>query len=285
MFWPKSPDGEAGQVASAETPAAPAPPVTPVLEAKAPAAPEAAVAEPSPPPKVERVFRDCDACPQMIRLEGGKFMMGSPPTEANHHAWEGPQREVTVPAMAVGIKEVTFAEWDACVADGGCNRYTPTDKNWGRGARPVLMVSWNDARTYLKWLSGKTDKAYRLPTEAEWEFAARGGTTTAYWWGEKYVSGHVPHGKTDETGINETNGFGLYDVTGNVAEWVEDCYVNTFAEAPVDGSAVDKPGCSQRVIRGGGWRADADGFRIANRSRLAPTTRDTAIGFRVVVSE
>ncbi|MFT3723190.1 MAG: SUMF1/EgtB/PvdO family nonheme iron enzyme [Hyphomonadaceae bacterium] len=284
VFWPKG--GDAGtQAASAETPAVAPEPVAPALEAKVDAAPVESAAEPPPAPKVEKVFRDCDACPQMMRLDGGAFMMGSPATEANHRAWEGPQREVKVPPIAVGIKEVTFAEWDACVADGGCNRYSPSDKTWGRGARPVIMVSWSDAQAYLKWLSGKTGKAYRLSTEAEWEFSARGGTTTAYWWGENYVSGHVPHGKTDETGVNDPNGFGLYDVTGNVAEWVQDCYVNTFAEAPTDGSAVDKRGCSQRVIRGGGWRADADGFRIANRSRLAPSTRDTAIGFRVVLSE
>lgn len=288
-FWPKGGDA-ATETASAGAPMASArEPAAPVLEAKAAAAPVEAPAEPRaeppPAPKVEKVFRDCDVCPQMMRLDGGAFMMGSPATEANHRAWEGPQREVKISPIAVGLREVTFAEWDACVADGGCNRYAPPDKTWGRGARPVLMVSWNDAQTFLKWLSGKTGKAYRLPTEAEWEFAARGGTTTAYWWGEKYVSGHVPHGKTDETGVNEPNGFGLYDVTGNVAEWVQDCYVNTFAGAPTDGSAVDKPGCSQRVIRGGGWRADADGFRIANRSRLAPSTRDTAIGFRVVVGE
>jgi formylglycine-generating enzyme required for sulfatase activity len=236
------------------------------------------------PPIVSKLFRDCEECPEMIRLDGGTFTMGSAASEAGHRAWEGPQREVTIASIAVGIREVTFAEWEACVADGGCSSYTPTDRGWGRGARPVIMVSWTDAPSYARWLSQKTGKTYRLPTEAEWEYAARGGTSMAYWWGERFESGRAPTGKTAETGAGEANGFGLHDVTGNVAEWVEDCYVNTFATAPRDGSAVVAGNC-QRVIRGGGWRANAGDLRIANRSRVAPATRDAAIGFRVVAAE
>ncbi len=252
---------------------------TPVQTASAPV--ETAV---EPPPVASKLFRDCEQCPEMIRLEGGAFTMGSAASEAGHRAWEGPQREVTIAPMAVGVREVTFAEWEACVADGGCSNYTPPDKGWGRGARPVIMVSWADAQGYARWLSQKTGKTYRLPTEAEWEYAARGGTSTAYWWGDRFEAGRTPTGKTAETGVAEANGFGLHDVTGNVAEWVEDCYINTFAAAPRDGSAVVSSTC-QRVIRGGGWRANAGDLRIANRSRLASTTRDTAIGFRVVVAE
>lgn len=236
---------------------------------------------PPAPPVVEKTFKDCEGCPEMTRLDGGKFTMGSPESEYGHRAWEGPQREVTIAPLAISTHEVTFAEWDACLAAGGCNAYTPADKGWGRGARPAIMISWNDAQAYLKWLSGKTGKTYRLPTEAEWEYAARGGTTTAYWWGAKYESGRVTGGKTAEVGSHAANAFGLFDVTGNVAEWVEDCYVNSFKAAPTDGSAVKQSGC-QRVIRGGGWKAGSGDLRIANRSRLAPTTRDTAIGFRVV---
>jgi len=236
------------------------------------------------PPVVSKLFRDCEECPEMMRLEGGTFTMGSAASEAGHRAWEGPQREVTIAPMAVGVREVTFAEWEACVADGGCSNYTPTDKGWGRGARPVIMASWTDAQGYARWLSQKTGKTYRLPTEAEWEYAARGGTSTAYWWGDRFEAGRVQTGKTAGTGAGEANDFGLHDVTGNVAEWVEDCYVNTFADAPRDGSAVVASNC-QRVIRGGGWRANAGDLRIANRSRVAATTRDTAIGFRVVVAE
>lgn len=278
MLMPKPTDIPAQTQAAA--PVEPAPVAASVIETAAPAAPE----PPPTPPPVAATFRDCAECPEMKRLDGGAFMMGSPANESGHRAWEGPQREVKIAPLAVGLKEVTFAEWEACVAGGGCGNYTPTDKGWGRMARPAIMVSWNDAQAYVKWLSGKTGKTYRLPTEAEWEFAARGGTTTAYWWGSAYERDRVARGSTDETGSHEPNGFGLFDVSGNVAEWVEDCYVNTFASAPTDGSAVVTANC-QRVIRGGGWRADADDLRIANRSRLAPTTRDTAIGFRVVVSE
>lgn len=248
--------------AATETETSPAPPSTPVVQA---------------------IFKDCDTCPEMKRLDGGSFLMGSPDSEPGHRAWEGPQREVTIAPLAISTHEVTFAEWDACLAAGGCNAYTPADKGWGRGARPAIMISWNDAQSYLKWLSGKTGKTYRLPTEAEWEYAARAGTTTAYWWGTKYESGRVTSGKTAEVGSHDANAFGLYDVTGNAAEWVEDCYVNTFKAAPVDGSAVKASGC-QRVVRGGGWKAGGSDLRIANRSRLTPSTRDTAIGFRVVVS-
>ena len=241
------------------------------------------VVEP-PPPIVSKVFRDCDECPEMMRLEAGAFTMGSAASEAGHRAWEGPQRQVTIAPMAVSMREVSLSEWDACVAAGGCSNYTPTDKGWGRGARPAIMVSWNDAQAYAKWLSGKTGKAYRLPTEAEWEYAARGGTLTAYWWGDRFEASRVPRGKTEETGFGDANGFGLFNVSGNVAEWVQDCYVNTFANAPVDGSAVSTSNC-QRVIRGGSWKSDAADLRLANRSRLSATTRDSAIGFRVVLAE
>lgn len=282
MMLSKPAEAPATQVADAL--AQPVAPPAATLVAEAARAPAETPPAPPTPPVVEKTFRDCADCPEMMRLDGGKFMMGSPASEPGHRAWEGPQREVTIAPLAVSLKEVTFAEWDACVAGGGCMNYTPTDKGWGRGARPAMMVSWTDARTYLKWLSGKTGKTYRLPTEAEWEFAARGGTTSAYWWGAKYASGKVPHGKTDETGSHDANAFGLFDVSGNVAEWVEDCYANSFASAPVDGSAVSPGGCNQRVIRGGGWKANAADLRIANRSRLSPTTRDTAIGFRVVTA-
>lgn len=282
MFMPKvSTDAPPTQVASAT----PEPVAEIAIAEVAPATPATSPATPVPlPTPVAATFTDCEDCPEMKRLAGGSFMMGSPENESGHRAWEGPQHEVTIPALAISTHEVTFAEWDACVAAGGCMNYTPTDKGWGRGARPAIMISWNDAQTYVKWLSGKTAKAYRLPTEAEWEYAARGGTTTAYWWGTKYESGRVTSGKTAEVGSHEANGFELYDVTGNVAEWVEDCYVNSFKTAPTDGSAVKQSGC-RRVVRGGGWKATGADQRVANRSRLPAGTRDTAIGFRVVVKE
>jgi formylglycine-generating enzyme required for sulfatase activity len=283
MFMPKDDNSAQGAQAPETRGKAVAEEVTTKTGAAADDAKAAISPTPPTPPQapVAAVFSDCEGCPEMKRLDGGKFLMGSPDKEYGHRAWEGPQHEVTVPPFAISTHEVTFSEWDACLAAGGCNAYTPADKGWGRGARPAIMISWNDAQAYLKWLSGKTGKSYRLPTEAEWEYAARGGTTTAYWWGAKYESGRVTSGKTAETGSHEANAFGLYDMTGNAAEWVEDCYVNNFKEAPTDGSAVKQSGC-QRVIRGGGWKASGADLRIANRSRLSPTTRDTAIGFRVV---
>ncbi len=290
MLWPKgSAEDAPAEIASVPAVPTPEPPpeVTPVAdsaESEASPAPEEPVETP-PPAVIETTFRDCPECPEMTRIAAGAFLMGSPASEAGHRPWEGPQREVTLPPFAIGSREVSFAEWDACVQAGGCNNYSPSDKGWGRGARPVIMVSWNDANAYVRWLSGATGKTYRLPTEAEWEYAARGGATTAYWWGDKYDRSRLPSGKTAETGSRDANGFGLYDVAGNVGEWVEDCYANSFASAPTDGSAVTQSGCSQRVLRGGDWNDGSDGVRLANRSRLAPGTRDSSIGFRVAVTE
>ena len=127
------------------------------------------------------VFRDCAACPEMVALPAGYFTMGSPASEAGRYDNEGPQRQMRIGyRLAVGRYEVTFEEWDACAADGGCKGYRPDDEGWGRGRRPVVNVSWSDAWSYALWLSRKTGEEYRLMTEAEWEYAARAGTRTAY---------------------------------------------------------------------------------------------------------
>ena len=127
-----------------------------------------------------RVFRDCDGCPEMVVVPAGEFMMGSPASEEGRNDDEGPQRRVTLRSFALGVTEVTFDEWDACVRDGGCNGYRPDDQGWGRGARPVINVNWEDAQAYVSWLSRVTGAAYRLPSESEWEYAARAGTTTPF---------------------------------------------------------------------------------------------------------
>jgi formylglycine-generating enzyme required for sulfatase activity len=257
------------------------PPVVPSAPIEAAVAPGA---RDTPASAEQATFRDCDECPEMARLAGGAFMMGSPANEPGRNGWEGPQHNVQVAPFAIGSREVTFAEWDACVAAGGCGRYAPTDRGWGRGARPALMVSWNDAQAYVRWLSERTGRAYRLPSEAQWEFAARGGTATAYWWGDRYDAAQAPHGQTSEAGAYAANGFGLFDVTGNVAEWVEDCYVNGFTDAPTDGSAMVQGNCGQRVVRGGSWRDNPQSLRIAARSRIARGTRDGGVGFRVAAA-
>jgi formylglycine-generating enzyme required for sulfatase activity len=232
----------------------------------------------------EGVFRDCadaNLCPEMKTLSGGRFLMGAGTDDLGRHPWEEPQHPVTVPAFSISTREVTFAEWDACAKAGGCRHYFPPDHAWGQGARPVINVSWRDAQSYVRWLSKLTGRAYRLPSEAEWEFAARGGTPTVYWWGQGFETSRTPVRQTAPTGSFAPNAFGLYDVTGNVSEWVEDCYVNTYVGAPVDGRAVESQTCERRVVRGGSWRDGPAGLRISGRTRVEQTVRDNAIGFRL----
>lgn len=217
----------------------------------------------------------------MGRLSGGNFMMGSPESERGRRAWEGPQKQVQIAPFAMSLREVSFAEWEACVADGGCKRYSPGDRGWGRGARPVMMVSWNDAQAYVSWLSAHSHRAYRLPSESEWEFAARGGATTSYWWGESFDRARVPSRQTNDTGSLTANGFGLFDVSGNVAEWVQDCYVNDFSRLPTNGSPTTSGDCGRRVVRGGSWRDSERDLRVAYRARLRLSVRDATTGFRV----
>ena len=134
--------------------------------------------------KPKDMFKECANCPEMVVVPAGSFTMGSPTSEPERSAEEGPQHMVTIARpFAVGRFEVTFDEWDACVADGGCNGYKPSDEGWGRGRRPVINVSWDDAKAYVAWLSKKTGKSYRLLSGAEYEYAMRAGTQTAYPWG------------------------------------------------------------------------------------------------------
>ena len=196
--------------------------------------------------QVGEVFRDCEACPEMVVVPAGRFIMGSPESEEERGNSEGPQHQVTIGTpFAVGVYQVTFTEWDACVSDGGCGGHQPEDEGWGRGSRPVINVSWEDAQEYVRWLSRKSGEGYRLLTEAEWEYVARAGTTTARYWGEtelgqcrygngadaaqrpeypdralsEFASCSDGHVRTALVGLFEPNAFGLYDVLGNVFEW------------------------------------------------------------------
>jgi formylglycine-generating enzyme required for sulfatase activity len=250
-----------------------------------------------------QTFRDCPSCPELVVVRAGSFMMGS----NNGKAVEKPVRKVTIGApLAVGKFEVTFAEWDACVADGiiGCS-HKPGAESWGRGKRPVINVSWNDIKQYLTWLSVKTGKSYRLLTEAEWEYVARGGTTgrwsfegdesatcnfanhadtsTSYDWKNKKCSDGIGK-RTAEVGRYKPNPWGLYDVHGNVEEWVEDCYLHKdgYRGAPTDGAAVTSNKCESRVVRGGSWIHSPQLLRSANRSWTGPADRNKFLGFRVV---
>ena len=239
--------------------------------------------------------RECAECPKMVVVPPGRFRMG----DLTGDGWsdERPIHEVTIAyPLAVGRYEVTFAEWDACVAAGGCT-HRPSDLGWGRGSRPVLDVSWDDAQTYVNWLSRKTGKPYRLLSEAEWEYVARAGTTTKYWWGNEADHAHANYGKdeccqgmaagadrwgnTSPVGSFKPNAFGLFDTAGNLAEWVEDCMSNDEG-APADGSAwLSGGGCDRRVMRGGDYMSSPRYLRSAHRSSEPVDYRIYYIGFRV----
>ena len=169
----------------------------------------------------------------------------------------------------------------ACVTDGGCGNYRPGAPD--DPGMPVAAVSWRDATAYAKWLSGETGRTYRLPSEAEWEYAARGGTATAYWWGDKFDAAKAPRDKIRVAASLAENPFGLQGMLGNVSEWVQDCYVNGYTDAPLDGSAVTKGDCSKRVVRGGSVKSTPSAHRSANRARLSVSTRDRQYGFRIVL--
>jgi formylglycine-generating enzyme required for sulfatase activity len=198
--------------------------------------------------------------------------------------------------FAVGKFSVTFDEWDACVADGGCNGYEPSDQGWGRGRRPVINVSWNDATAYAAWLSRRTAKTYRLLSEAEREYAARAGTTTPFWWGGSISTQQANYDGTSTYGNGtkgeyrartvpvdyfsfEPNPWGLYQVHGNVWEWTQDCY--SYAGAPSDGSAWTTLNCSSRVLRGDAWLNSPWNLRAASRGRDSPDVRSSNFGFRL----
>jgi formylglycine-generating enzyme required for sulfatase activity len=241
---------------------------------------------------------ECAFCPEMVVVPAGSFMMGSPESEAGRSNDEGPQRRVTIAKpFAVGKFEVTFAEWDACVSDGGCTHKPET--SWGRGRQPVHSVSWDDITTeYLPWLSRKTGKTYRLLSEAEWEYAARAGTTTPFSFGatistdQANYNGNVTYGtgrkgvnreKTIEVGsLNTPNAWGLHDMHGNVREWVEDCWHDNYSGAPTDGSTWTTA-CAEvpRVLRGGSWGNYPLYLRSAIRLRVQPGLHSIGMGFRL----
>ena len=230
-----------------------------------------------------RVFKDCADCPEMVVVPSGAFRMGD--LQGGGDSDEKPVHDVRIGySFAVGKFEVTFTEWDACVSAGGCGGYRPADQGWGRGWRPVMKVSWDDAQAYVSWLSAKTGQSYRLLSEAEWEYVARAGTGTKYSWGNQFDSAKANNNgsTTRPVGSYEPNGFGLYDVHGNVWEWVEDCWHDDYNGAPTDGSAWTSGGdCSFRVLRGGAWVNYPRDLRAANRGRDGTGNRYSNYGFRL----
>jgi formylglycine-generating enzyme required for sulfatase activity len=269
------------------------------------------------PMKTGQTFTECRNCPEMVVIPAGTFMMGSPAGEPERRENE-PQHKVTIAKrFAIGKTEVTWNQWEACVRDRWCDGIAvenalrtlengqpdPNYKDYGRGTRPVVGVSWFDAQTFVGWLNWKTgeDDAYRLPAEAEWEYAARAGTTTAYPWGATLDHNYGNFGKSDsglggkaegrDVWVNETapvasfpaNAFGLYDMNGNVFEWVEDCYEAGFEHAPTDGTANREGNCANRVFRDGTFLSNPYMQRSARRGAPYPATRRgrNYLGFRV----
>jgi formylglycine-generating enzyme required for sulfatase activity len=224
------------------------------------------------------------SAPEMVALIAGKYLRG----DATGDTDERPPVSVSLGAFAIGIFEVTFAEYDRFCTD--IRKDCPDDEGWGRGRRPVVNVSWNDAVAYTQWLSRKTRKNFRLPTDAEWEYASRAGSLTTYWWGDDAGLANAncegcgspwDGDKSALVGRFPANAFGLHDTAGNVFEWAADCWHDSFAEAPSNGAAIEKPDCGKRVIRGGAWSFPAKEIRSANRWRDFPTRRSDDTGFRV----
>lgn len=232
-------------------------------------------------------FKDCPTCPEMIVVPAGTFVMG----HDGIYPIEGPARTITIAQpFAMGAYEVTFDEWQACLDEGGCTT-DPDDHKWGEGRRPVININWHDAHTYLKWLSDKTGHIYRLPSEVEWEYAARGGTTTAYWWGDDVgenmgncrdcKSQWGKHG-TSPVGSFRPNPFGLYDVHGNIWEMTEDCWNDTHKGAPSTAAPRLDGDCSYRSMRSGSWYYFSKNIRSAWRFRNDARVRSYGIGFRAL---
>ena len=226
-------------------------------------------------PSVGDVFRDCANCPEMVLIPSGTFRMGCLSGGDDCSGGERPVHEVSIQSFALSKHEVTFAEWDACTAAGGCGDYRPDDEGWGRGSRPVINVLWEEAQSFVAWLSDVTGHAYRLPTEAEWEYAARAGTETKYSWGNEIGNNRAncqqcgslwDSEMTAPVGSFAANAFGLHDMHGNVWEWVEDCWNDGYEGAPSDGSAWLNEDCDRRVLRGGTWYFGAWMMYSAKRS-------------------
>ena len=245
--------------------------------------------------RVGQTFRDAlrsgGEGPEMVVVPAGTFRMGCVSGQGCQDD-ESPVHRVTIGApFAVGVYEVTFAEWEACVRAGGCGGYRPDDMDWGRGKRPVINVSSEDAQAYVAWLSRESGAQYRLLSEAEWEYVARAGSETAYSWGNEVWRNRAncrgcgsrwDNKQTAPVGSFGANAFGLQDLHGNVEEWVQDCWNNNYTGVPADGTAWEQGNCNTRVVRGGSWVDRPRILRSASRYRSIAGYRHNSLGFRVV---
>ncbi|MDV6348283.1 formylglycine-generating enzyme family protein [Nitrosomonas sp. Is35] len=223
----------------------------------------------------------------MMVIPTGRFLMGSPDDELGRHDNEGSQHVIRIENLfALGVYSVTFDEYDQFCKN--TQREKPDDKDWGRGDRPVINVTWHDAQAYCKWLSKLTKQYYRLPSEAEWEYACRAGTQTPFYTGKTINSDQANfagnHGQTLPVGSFPPNSLGLYDMHGNIWEWTQDCWHGHYDHAPDDGSAwQDENGgdCRLRVVRGGSWLNKPQLLRSAKRNWVLAGRTNISLGFRI----
>jgi len=250
-----------------------------------------------PRPRVIDHSKPSPASRNMAVIPPGSFMMGSPDDEVRRDNNEGPRHKVEIDyTFEIGKYEITFNDWRKCVAGGGCRGYRPKDGGWGRGNRPAIFISWNDAQSYIKWLNRTTGYRYRLPTEAEWEYVARGQTKQPFSTGtsisaaQANFNGEHPYGdapkgqyrrKTLPVGSFAANKFGVYDIHGNVYEWVQDCWNPSHVGAPVNGSARTDGDCKFRIMRGGSWVTHGYQMRASKRLRYTTDYRYDDYGFRL----
>ena len=253
-------------------------------------------------PSVGRTFKDCANCPTMVTLPTGSAELGASNSEDGARPNEKPQRPVTIGNMfAMSVGEVTFAQWDACVNAGGC-KTRPSDNGWGRANRPVINISWDDAQGYVQWLSSQTGFQYALPSEAQWEYAARSGDNNSLIGGSPQALCAFANGAAQESGLQwgnsactdpaadrtlpsgmlGANKFGLKDMIGNVAEWTLDCNTLNLRDAPTDGGSDQRGSCNQRAVRGGSWFSGPSDLRYAARLMQRRGDSNDFTGLRVV---
>ena len=263
--------------------------------------PEAMKAIDNLTPRAGGNLKDCDVCPPMKILSSGGFQQGAGPDDSLARSTEKPERRVDFGQMfAIGVTEVTFTQWNACVSGGGCPAVS--DQGWGGGTRPVINVTWGQAKSYADWLSQKTGERYSLPSESQWEYAARGGEIRPFLGGSTKGVCVFANGAGQESGASwanpdcqdpagdrtmpvgslASNQFGLKDVLGNVAEWTLDCGSLNYRDAPADGSANMRGSCRQRITRGGSWFAGPRDMRLSSRAPMRQDDKNEFTGFRVV---
>jgi formylglycine-generating enzyme required for sulfatase activity len=221
-------------------------------------------------------FKECEFCPEMIVVPAGQFSMGASENEAASTPDERPQHQVSfAQSFSVGRFAVTFDEWEACLAAMGCS-YRPSDQNWGRGKQPVINILWSDAKEYVRWLSRKTGRSYRLLSEAEREYVTRAGTSSAFWWGDDFTPLQANSArptdysqpiiaKTVPVDSFAPNPWGFFQVHGNVYDWVEDCGNDSYVNAPSDGAAWMTGDCDVHILRGGAFSRRPETLRSAAR--------------------